>query len=372
MYKLFTIALAALTIALAFFSCSSTSSDSTSGVSIVPGVSGSYQGAGSKWAAQFTTTDFVLKYYATASATVESSTVSGTYVQYSTGFRKLTVTAATSGPSPGDEAYGFEVPGFAFFLKPVGSNEEPIVMLDSGVCPTGGSFNANWIIAKFDPGASMTITRDNFGSAVFDTSLGASSSATITQRNPIDGNIIMNQGMTFDYTTCADSVLSFSPTIGETVDMFFTSNNGALVHSHDVSGTHDSIIFAAPKHTGDITQSELAGTYSALVFDSSIASGDKLFPAKLVIPTSGAATANRIDDVATDTATSDPAISIDNFSAISGTNGLFSAAIDPTGENGRLSCTYFVLNSKNVIACNGFGSASGGHEPFFFLAQERD
>lgn len=372
MYKLITIGLAALTITAAFFSCSTGSSSGSGSVTTVVGTSGNYQGAGSRWEADFTTTDFNLKYFASVSGTVENLSVSGTYVQYSSGFRLLTVTSAagTSAPSPGDQAYGFEVPGFAFFLKPVGSNDEPIVMLDAGTCPTGSTFDANWIIAKFDPGASMTITRDNFGTATFDTSGGASSSATITQRNPIDGNIIGTQPVSFDYTTCSDSLLTFSPSLGETVDMFFTSNGGALVHSYDGS-SHDSIIFAAPKHTGDITQSDLAGTYSVLVFDDSVASGDKLFPAKLVIPSTGAGTASRIDDISIDSLTSDPAISIDNFAAIAGTSGLFSAAIDPTGQNGRLSCAYFVLNSKKVISCNGFGSASGGHEPFFLLAQER-
>lgn len=164
-------------------------------------------------------------------------------------------------------------------------------------------------------------------------------------------------------------MLSFSPAVSETVDMFFTSNGGALVHSYNGT-THNSIIFAAPKHTSDINQAALAGTYSVLVFDDS-ASSNKLFPAKLVIPATGAASANRIDDITLDTLTSDPTIPIDNFTAVSGTNGLFSAAIDPGGQNGRLSCAYFVLNSKKVISCNGYGNATGNREPFFFLAQER-
>ena len=369
MSKLFSLTLAAISLTVMFFSCSKNSS--SEGTTAVSGTVGNYQGAGSRWQADFTTTDFNIKYFATVSATVESLSVSGTYVQYSSGFRKLTVTSATgiSAPSPGDQAYGFEIPGFAFLLKPIGSDSEPIVMLDSGSCPTGASFNANWIIAKFDPGVSMTITQDNFGSAAFNTSLGASSTAAITQREPISGGIIGVNNVTFDYGTCANAVLSFSPGASETVDMFFTANGGALVHSYNGT-THDGIIFAAPKHTGDVTQAGLAGTYSVLVFDDSATSG-KLFPAKLTIPASGAATANRIDDVSTDTPTSDPAISIDNITAIAGTNGLFTAAIDPTGQNGRLSCTHFVLNSKKVISCNGYGSASGGHEPFFFLAQER-
>lgn len=372
MYKLFSLVLAALTITVAFFSCSK-SSDPSSATTIVSGVAGIYQGAGSRWQADFTTTNFNIKYFSTVSATSESLSVSGTYVEYSSKFRKLTVVSAsgTSAPSPGVEAYGFEIPGFAFFLKPIGADDEPIVMLNKGTCPTGGSFNANWIIAKFATGASMTVTQDNFGSAVFNTGLGASSSATITKREPINATVLGTNGFTFDYTTCANSVLSFPQGASDAVDMFFTSNGGALVHSYSTSGvSRTSIIFAAPKHSGDITQAAIAGTYSALVFDDSAAS-NKLFPAKLVIPASGAGSANRIDDIALDTLTSDPTIPVTNFTAVSGTNGLFSAALDASGANGRLSCTHFVLNSKKVLSCNGFGSASGGHEPFFFLAQER-
>lgn len=370
MHKLFTLVLAAVTLTAVFFSCSVNSV--SSGTSLVTsGTAGAYQGAGSRWQVDFTTSDFNLKYFPTVSATTETLSVSGTYVQYTSGFRKLTVTTATgaSAPSPGQEAYGFEIPGFAFFLKPIGSDSEPIVMLDSGTCPAGSSFNANWIIAKFDSGVSMTVTQDNFGTASFNTSLGVSSTASIEQREPIGATVLTTRNITYNYNTCANSVLSFSPSMGETVDMFFTSNGGALVHSYNGS-THDSIIFAAPKHTGDVTQAALAGTYSVLVFDDS-ASSNKLFPAKLVIPASGAASANRIDDITIDSLTSDPTIPIDNFTAVAGTNGLFTAAIDPGGQNGRLSCAFFVLNSKRVISCNGYGNATGGREPFFFLAQER-
>ncbi|MEQ1723330.1 MAG: hypothetical protein ABL930_09140 [Pseudobdellovibrio sp.] len=363
----------AATIGLAFASCSG-GAGSTSGANVVSGTAGSYQGAGSKWEATFTTTTFVIKKFADVVTSTPDITVNGTYVEYTSGFRKLTVTSATGSgaPAPGVEAYGFEVPGFAFFLKPMGVDEEPIVMLKTGSCPGGTGFAANWIIAKFDNGRTLVDTDDAFGTASFNTTTPATSVATINRLTDVTATPMSANVVNFDYSTCANAVLTFNASVGppvEVVDMFFTSNGGALVHSHNGT-THDSVIFAAPKHTGDVVQADLAGTYSALVFDDSSPS-NKLFPAKLVIPSSGNGTANKIDDVQLDTLTADPAIPIASFTAVSGSNGLFTAAIDPTGDNGRLNCTYFSITSKKVIACNGFGSMGGGREPFFFLARQR-
>lgn len=365
-----------IAVSLAFWSCTNSATDSTNTKNpTVAGTAGVFQGAGSKWKATFTTTSFVLEYFPTATSTTADMTVNGTYVEYTSGFRLLTVTTATgtNAPTAGSQAYGFNIPGFAFLLKPIGnSNEEIIVMLDGASCPaSGGSFNANWIIAKFSDGATMLDSRDVFGTAVFDMSTPASSDATITQFSAQTATNLGSNVMAFNYTTCANGLLSFQANAGppvETVDMFFTANGGALVHSHDTA-THDSLIFAAPKHTGDITQADLAGTYSVLVFDSDSTS-DKVFPAKLTIPSSGNGTANKISDVATD-ALDTETMTIANFTAKAGTNGIFTAAIDPTGQNGRLNCTHFVLSSKKSIVCNGYGSASGSLLPFFLLARER-
>jgi hypothetical protein len=366
-----------IAVSLAFWSCtkSATTDSANSNNPTVTGTAGVFQGAGSKWKATFTTTDFVLEYFLTATAPTADMTVNGTYVEYTSGFRLLTVTTATgtNAPTAGSQAYGFNIPGFAFLLKPIGnSDDEIIVMLDGASCPaSGGTFNANWIIAKFDNATTLQDTKDVFGTAVFDMSTPASSDATITQFSAQTATNLGTNVMPFDYTTCANGILSFTVPASsplETVDMFFTANGGALVHSHDTA-THDSLIFAAPKHTGDVTQTDLAGTYSVLVFDSD-SSGDKVFPAKLTIPTSGDATANRITDVATDALDTNP-ITIGNFTAKAGTNGIFTAAIDPTGDNGRLNCTHFTLSSKKSIVCNGYGSASGSLLPFFFLARER-
>ena len=339
------------------------------GSSTVPGTAGTYQGAGSRWNATFTTTTFVLEKFPTVTSTSADLTVNGTYTEFTTGFRKLTVTSATGSgaPAAGAQAYGFEVPGFAFFLKPIGSStSEPIIMLNAGACPGGTGFNANWIIAKFDPGMTLDDTKDNFGSAVFNTTTPASSDATINKLSAVTASSLGSSAISFDHTTCASGKLTFNS--GNTVDMFFTTNGGALVHSSN-GGSSDNTIFAAPKHTGAVTQSEIAATYSGILFDQN-ASGDKISPVKFTLPTTGDGSGSKISDVETDALVSGQSVVIGNFAAHAHSAGLFTLALDPTGENGRLSCTYFTLASKKIMACNGYGS-NADKKPFFILGKSR-
>ncbi len=361
-------------IGIGFASCNKSSDSGGSGNSndTVTGTAGSYHGAGSKWTADFTTSDFTIKKYNNIASSTESLTVQGTYVQYTSGFRKLTVTSAsgTDAPSTGAEAYGFDVPGFAFFLKPIGADAEPIVMIQSGSCPSS-SFNGNWIIAKFDDGKTLTDSDDSFGSANF-TFSGASSTATINKLTPVTGSQLASSTVSFNYNTCSSATLTFSPSAGETVDMFFTANGGALVHSFNTSATHDSIIFAAPKTSAAVTQADMAGTYSVLVFDDRSTS-DKLFPAKIELASSGNSTAYKISDVATDTTSSD-SITISSIASHTHSNGLFTAAINAGSDDGRISCAYFTATSgtttSKVLACNGYGKNSD-KKPFFFLGKAR-
>lgn len=355
-------------VAYSISGCSSGSNSSSSGVSIVNGTAGSYQGAGSKWKVDFTTTNFTLNHYPSVSAGTANLSVSGTYIEYSTGFRKMTVTSATGAGAPanGVQAYGFDVPGFAFFLKPIESNSEPIVMLKAGSCPSSG-FTGNWMIAKFDDNVVLDNTKDTFGSAVF-TNNGTASTAVIGQLEAQGGTLLGYGTMSYNYNTCTDAALSFAGS-NDTVDMFFTENGGALVHSYGTVGSgHDNLIFAGPRHTSAITQADLAGTYSALVFDESSLS-DKIFPGKLVIPSSGDGNAYQITDVETD-ALSSESLTISNITANSHANGLFNATINSGSETGRVSCMYFVSSNKKVIACNGYGNTSN-RKPFFFLARAR-
>jgi len=95
-----------------FIACDNSSSKDSSSTSA------SYQGAGSRWTASFVGGTFTIKKYASAAATTETISITGSYEDYSTGFRKLTVATASGvgAPSVGAIGYGLEIPGLAFIL----------------------------------------------------------------------------------------------------------------------------------------------------------------------------------------------------------------------------------------------------------------
>lgn len=330
---------------------------------------GSYAGPGSKWTADFTDGSFVIKKYANAAATSPDITVNGDYEDLSTGYRKLTVTSASGAgaPSAGAEAYGLDIPGLAFFLKPAGdANSEPIVLVKSGECPTS-DFTGNWIAADFESGTTTDDTQDAFGTASF-TINGASSSANISRLTFVTATPLSANTLSFDSANCSSGVLD----VGGGVEMYLTTAGAALVK------TTGSKIFAAPAGSSAVTQADLAGTYSAIAFVSDNPS-QKQIPVKLVIPTSGTATATEID-VETDTAGSG-SVDFSSFTAVSGSPGLFTATATMGSDTGKINCATFTYNSVKVIGCNGFFKVDGSdydsdantteRVPFFFLGRSR-
>lgn len=349
-------------------SCTKSNSSTTAASS-----TGSYQGAGSRWTTNFLSDNtFEIKKYATATATAADLTVNGTFTDLTSGFRKLTVTSASGSgaPAAGSAAYGIEVPGFAFFLKPVDSGDsEPIIMVNSGSCPTS-NFNGNWIAGDFENGNNTDDTQDAFGTASF-TINGASSSAVVTRRTFVTGGTLTNSSLSFNSTNCSGGVLD----AGGGVSKYLTTAGAALVH------TSASKIFAAPAGSSDVTQSAIADTYSGIAFDSSGSVGSKQTPIKIVIPTAGTTgTGTEITDITTD-ATSSNAVRLTTFSAITGSNGLFRVVAVQGTDTGALNCAFFTYNSKKVIGCNGYFKADTGDadgdsftaekRPFFFLARSR-
>ena len=57
-------------------------------------------------------------------------------------------------PSVGDQAYGVDIPGVVFLLKPLEANSEIVSMVSKGSCPTG-DFNMNWIITGIESGTAF-------------------------------------------------------------------------------------------------------------------------------------------------------------------------------------------------------------------------
>lgn len=352
-------------VGIAFLGSSCTQSNSGDSAS----TNAAYQGAGSRWTASFTGGNFVIKKFANATTTTADVTVNGTYTDHSNKFRKLTVTSATGSgaPSAGAEAYGIEIPGFAFILKPVGdSSSEPIAMVVAGSCPTT-TFSANWIATDFEAGTSTSDTQDAFGSATF-TINGASSSAVITRKTFLTAGPLADSSLNFDSANCASGVLD----AGSGVSMYLTTAGGALV------STSASKIFAAPAQSADFTQAAAAATYSGIAFVSDAAT--KQFPVKITIPAAGNGSGAEITNLATDAVSAD-SLTFANFAAVASTNGLFRADATLGADTGKINCAIFTYGGVNVIGCNGFfktdtgdydGDADTAEKiPFFVIARAR-
>ncbi len=109
-----------------------------------------YNGPGSEWTmtASGNSYTFNIDHGADGAISVDatSSNISAT------GHILLTVDSASAtgiqtAPLPGVQAYAVEIPGTAVILKPLSSNSETIITINSGSCPTS-DFVANWVIGQ--------------------------------------------------------------------------------------------------------------------------------------------------------------------------------------------------------------------------------
>ena len=133
-------------IAGTLFSCSEKKDTTTS-----------YVGPGSEYSITFNESDNTFDLTESDS----SLTIAGSYTTLASGFKKLTVGTVSGGgsdgPSAGDQAYGVDIPGVVFLLKPLEANSEIISMVSKGSCPTE-DFNMNWIITGIDSDAHLKRT----------------------------------------------------------------------------------------------------------------------------------------------------------------------------------------------------------------------
>jgi hypothetical protein len=334
----------------------------------VSGRDGSYRGMGSTWTATFTAAGaFTISYDQnddgdTGDAT--EFTVSGTYIEYTNRFRKLTVTSASGAgaPSVGEQAYGLEIPGFAFFLKPIGTahgDQPPIPMLVTGTCPTA-AFNANWM--KVDYASNPGDSDEGFGSASFSFASG-NFTPTIEPREFGTGNTTTSNGASPG--TCSNGVL----TLGGGATMLLTQNGGALVRA----GAGE-IIFAAPQRSSAWSASQSNGTYSGLVaFDQGATT--QVEPAEITLSGTGG-TGKRITDVESGAVETDGGVTFSNLTAV-GSKGLFRGQLATNGGSPvsglPLNCTSASVAGETLLACTGAADAavSGQYPPFFYLGVRR-
>lgn len=266
-----------LGLSITFTACSNSSSGDKS-----------YSGPGSKWDVTLRGDGtFEIKKYASASATTEDFGVTGNHTTLSTGFKKLTVTGVTGsgGPSVGDAAYGLEVSGYVFALKPL-SGDQLISMVVGGTCPTT-DIDANWVKVNMGDGANL-LTNDVGGSFHFDF---ASGNATLPARYLLGGT---DQGSnSVGAGSCADGIM----TVGGTAEMYLTSSGGAIVNTDITDSANSEFIFGfAQKAITDVNS--LDGDYAGLVFTDSSAVNSKVEPVSISC-NAGVCTGNAYTNVET-------------------------------------------------------------------------
>lgn len=307
----------------------------------------SYSGPGSKWDVTLKADgSFAIKKYANASATSEDFGVTGTHSSLTTGFKKLTVTGVTGsgGPSVGDIAYGLEVPGYVFILKPMGSGDQIIPMIVGGTCPSS-NISANWVKVNMSSGADLT-TSDVAGTFNFDF---ATSAATLPARYKLGGSDLGSNSV--GSGTCANGIM----TVGGTAEMYLTSNGGAIVNTDVANAANSEFIFGFAQ-AAIISTSTLDGDYAGLVFTDSAASGSKIEPVSMSC-SSSVCTGYTLTDVEAGT-TSASGVKLTLSTADTPSTGFVLGTIEQLsgGTTGNVVC---MINKNAADSGKNIGSCVG-------------
>ena len=284
-------------------------------------------------------------------------TVTGSFVRHDSGFLTFTVEEvdpedAPEGPTAGDTADGFEIPGYAFILKPTGSDENHVIpMLISGECPTA-DFDANWLIAQNDdPGRDASdAMQDWFGTFSYDHS---ESKGTVSEKYSIaapDTDLLDPNEI--DVSSCDGGLLHLDEGGGDLVDMWLTKN-GAMVHAYGAG--HSSTILALPRPSDALDLADFEGTYSGLVVQGAHDDAE-IFPVKLAMSDDGTGSGSRITDIETDATESEEAeVELTDAQATI-EDGWFTGTISIGADTGNLACagnTGIGSLAKNLLFCIG-------------------
>ncbi|MFW2405080.1 MAG: hypothetical protein ACN4GT_09945 [Gammaproteobacteria bacterium] len=308
----------------------------------------SYNGPGSVWDVDLLDGEFVITKRESLADPVDL-TVNGTYSDLVSGFKLLTVTssAGVDGPVAGELAWALEIPGYAFFLKPMGSDSGQIIsMVTAGECPTA-DFDANWVIVKKSHADDATeVDGDYFGTFAFDSASGV---ASLPGRYALAANFADQGPDTLTGGNCANGLMEVDDAV-----MYLTTNGGALVHTNVSNDDESSIIFALPQKS-IASMASLDGEYAGILFDGSMASGEEVAPLSFSC-TNGICMGALISDVVTgqieigDTATVDLSGSL-NAPA----TGLITGTVNGDGV-GNLACavdTNALSTGRKIISCVG-------------------
>ena len=312
----------------------------------------SYNGPGSRWDVDLDDGAFTITRRETVSSPIDL-TVTGTYEELPTGFVKLDVDASEGldGPEPGEMAWALEVPGYAFFLKPMeAGNERIMAMVTAGECPTA-DVDANWVLVKKGSADNADDAgRDFFGSFNYDATTGT---AMLPGRWSLAGDFA-DQGANDNIGsgTCADGIMEVTDETDNAV-MYLTASGGAIVHTN-VDNEYDSSFIFALAQTDIPGMTAMDGDYAGVLFDESLNSGEKVAPLAVAC-VSGMCSGEILADVETG-AVDEGSATID----LSGTMnfpepGFITGSITEDGT-GNLACmvdTNAADTGRTIMSCVG-------------------
>ncbi len=319
-----------------------------------------YNGPGSKWDADLRSDgSFTITRRPDANGAV-NLTVNGTFQRLSTGFVRLVVGSAsgTDAPSPGDEAWGIEVRGYALLLKPVDpANDQLIPMINAGTCPES-DFSANWVLVRKGASYSATSnTHDFFGT--FDYT-AATDTPALPDRWALDNSFTSLGAGSITAGTCANGVMVVAD-----AEMYLTENGGAVVHTNLTNPAESSFIYAlAQSPIGNINNTD--GNYAGILYDEHSTAGDRIKPVA-VICGAGTCTGNIVTDVVNGTLSAEAVtISLGGVDVLA--DGFVTGTISGSGGSGNLACMadYDALGGgRKVVSCVGQSPSTGNEHKMF-------
>lgn len=351
--------LAGVTISLGIINCGGGGSDSTA--SAGSGTTNSYTGAGSKWDITLNANNtFEITHRDTATSPIDRE-INGTFNILDSSFRKMTVTSVSgaNAPSVGDTAYGLEVPGYAFFLRPSEDSGEVITMIQAGNCPSG-DFSGNWITARnlhdFNDSSKVGTSQDasDAGSDVFGTFSWTDTNSSLnilTQYSLAAPTTDLNSPNSMS-VTCQDGVAALG-----NATMYLTANGGAIVHvvNPQVGGLTDESIITAFAAENIATKAVFSGDYAGILMNADVSDRDSIQPLAVTCDTNGTCIGNTIDpDSGANTGTAATLTLNGTLNAPS--NGFISGTIDVGGATGAVTCMLdsdAASSGKNLISCSG-------------------
>lgn len=323
------------------FSCAKEDESSLGG-----GASYNYAGPGSNWTATISGSSF------TITESDAGLTVNGSVETLSSGFKKLTVSSASGSgaPSSGDQAYGLDVPGVVFLLKPLEANSEIIPMVASGSCPTATT-NMNWIVTKMDSDADA----DDPGQDALGTATFSGTTASLPFQYSLTGATV-GTNISLGTFSCSNGKATVSG-----AEMYLTQAGGAIVRTgYDTPSddTDDGIILAMPGQS--ISSGDADGNYAGLVFTT----GDT-YPVKATVSASSISVQQIDPDTGSDAGSISDTVNISAFN--SPNTGFISGSLN-SDSNKKVMCnvnTNLVGTGKSIIFCSGMDSTGGANDDLF-------